>query len=401
MKKRFLNVHPDVLKLGIVSFLTDISSEAIFSVFSIFFTIIAGGSAALLGVIEGFSDFSGSSLDYFAGYLSDKSGQRRKYALFGYGFSTLAKLMLLMGTSVLSLAAFRIIERLGKSFRGPPRDAWLADVTEESNRGYAFGLHKAMDKTGAILGPLVAYFLLLWLGTGLGTFRIIFITALIAAIVSVIVLALMKDRPGTPHERENIFKAWKTLSSRFKIYLIPAGIFSLAYFSFGFLLLRAYTLGFAIADVVLLYALFNISFVIISIPIGKLGDLIGRKYIIILEYFIYIIMSLGFIFAKEKWEIIVLFLLFGIFYSIDEAQSKAFIADLEKDRRATAIGLYNFVTGLIYLPASIIAGVLWIMNPIYAFIFAAIVAFIAMVVFIFLKPWNSKIVIKRNMTETP
>lgn len=401
MKRRFLNVHPDVLRLGLVSFLTDISSEAIFSVFSIFFTIIAGGSAALLGVIEGFSDFSGSSLDYFAGYLSDKSGQRRKYALFGYGFSTLAKLMLLMGTSVLSLAAFRIIERLGKSFRGPPRDAWLADVAEESNRGYAFGLHKAMDKTGAILGPLVAYFLLLWLGTGLGTFRIIFITALIAAIVSVIVLALMKDRPGTPHERENIFKAWKTLSSRFKIYLIPAGIFSLAYFSFGFLLLRAYTLGFAIADVVLLYALFNISFVIISIPIGKLGDLIGRKYIIILEYFIYIIMSLGFVFAKEKWEVIFLFLLFGIFYSIDEAQSKAFIADLEKDRRATAIGLYNFVTGLIYLPASIIAGVLWIMNPIYAFIFAAIVAFIAMAVFIFLKPWNSKIVIKRSMTETP
>lgn len=401
MKKRFLNVHPDVLKLGIVSFLTDISSEAIFSVFSIFFTIIAGGSAALLGVIEGFSDFSGSSLDYFAGYLSDKSGQRRKYALFGYGFSTLAKLMLLMGTSVLSLAAFRIIERLGKSFRGPPRDAWLADVAEESNRGYAFGLHKAMDKTGAILGPLVAYFLLLWLGTGLGTFRIIFITALIAAIFSVIVLALMKDRPGTSHERENIFKAWGTLSAQFKVYLIPAGIFSLAYFSFGFLLLRAYTLGFAIADVVLLYALFNISFVIISIPIGKLGDLIGRKYIIILGYLIYIIMSFGFVFAKTKWEVIILFLLFGIFYSIDEAQSKAFITDIEKDRRATAIGMYNFVTGLVYLPASVIAGTLWIMNPIYAFIFAAIVAFIAMVVFIFLKPWNSKIVIKRNMTETP
>jgi MFS family permease len=201
---------------------------------------------------------------------------------------------------------------------------------------------------------------------------------------------MMKDRPGVPHERENIFKAWGTLSPSFKAYLIPAGIFSLAYFSFGFLLLRAYAVGFAIKDVVLLYALFNISFVAISIPVGKLGDLIGRKYIIVLGYLVYIVMSLGFIFATAKWQIIVLFLLFGIFYSIDEAQSKAFITDLEKDRRATAIGMYNFVTGLIYLPASVIAGALWIYNPAYAFMFASVIAFIAMATFIYLKPWNIK-----------
>ena len=253
-----------------------------------------------------------------------------------------------------------------------------------------------MDKLGAVLGPVIAYFLLLWLGTSLGTFHTIFIIAIVAAAISVVVLMLMKDRPGIPHERENIFKAWGTLSKRFKLFLIPAGIFSLAYFSFGFLLIRAYTIGFAIKDVVLLYALFNISFVLISIPIGKLGDLIGRKYIIVLEYLIYIIMSLGFIFATEKWEVIVLFLLFGIFYSIDEAQGKAFITDIEKDRRATAIGMYNFITGLIYLPASAIAGLLWVFNPIYAFIFAAIVAFIAMGAFIFLRPWSDVIVEKNK-----
>ena len=384
MEKRFLNVHPDVFKLGVVSFLTDISSEAIFSVFSVFFTVIVGAPASLLGLVEGFSDFSASSLDYFAGWLSDKIGKRKSLALFGYGFSTLAKLMLLMGSSVAALASFRIVERMGKSFRGPPRDAWLSAVADESTRGYTFGLHKAMDKAGAVLGPLIAYFLLLWLGQGKSTFHIIFLIAIIGAVAAVLILALMKDRPGIPHERENIFKAWGILSSGFKTYLIPASIFSLAYFSFGFLLLRAYTIGFAIKDVVLLYALFNISFVIISIPIGKLGDFIGRKYVIILGYLIYIIMALGFIFAKEKWEVIILFVLFGIFYSIDEAQSKAFIADVEKDRRATAIGAYNFITGLIYLLASAIAGVLWIFNPVYAFIFAAIIAFIAMGVFIFL-----------------
>ncbi|MEI8337595.1 MAG: MFS transporter [bacterium] len=391
MKKKLFNVHPDVLKLGFVSFLTDISSEAIFSVFSIFFTVIIGGSASLLGFIEGLADFSASSLDYFSGWLSDKTGKRKSLTLLGYSFSTLAKVTLLIGTSISALASFRIIERLGKSFRTPPRDAWLADVAEESNRGYAFGIHKAMDKAGAIIGPFVAYFILSGLGQSIGTFRLIFIISLITALASVIILSLIKERQGISHEKENIFKAWNTLSKQFKLFLIPASIFSLAYFSFAFLLLRAYSLGFAIKDIVLLYALFNISFVLFSIPIGKLGDFIGRKYIIILEYLIYIFMSLGFIFAQEKWQIIVLFLLFGFFYSIDEAQSKAFIADIEKDRRATAIGAYNFITGLIYFPASVIAGILWVFNPVYAFIFAATTAFIAMLFFIFIKPWKIEI----------
>src|SRR5664279_5467923 len=153
MQKRFLNVHPDVLRLGIVSFLTDISSEAIFSVFSIFFTVIVGASASLLGLIEGFSDFSASSLDYFAGWLSDKTGKRKPLALVGYGFSTLAKVILLVSSSIVALASFRIIERLGKSFRGSPRDAWLSSLAEEDKMGYSFGIHKAMDKLGAVLGP--------------------------------------------------------------------------------------------------------------------------------------------------------------------------------------------------------------------------------------------------------
>jgi MFS family permease len=222
----------------------------------------------------------------------------------------------------------------------------------------------------------------------MSTFRLIFIISVFGAVAAVFVLFLMKDRPGVPHKRENIFKAWKTLSRGAKLFLVPSGIFSLAYFSFGFLLLKAYLVGFSIKDVVLLYALFNTSYVLLSVPMGKLGDFIGRKYIIILGYLIYFLMSIGFIFAQAKWEIIVLFLLFGIFYSINETQSKVFITDIEKDRRATAIGVYNFFTGLVYLPASVIAGALWIFNPSFAFIFAAVIALIAMIVFIFLRPWE-------------
>jgi MFS family permease len=383
--KKF-GVHPDVLKLGLVSFLTDLSSEMIFSVFAIFFTTIAGASAALLGMVEGFADLSASSLNYFAGWLSDRTGKRKVFALTGYGFSTLAKIILLITSSVFGLSVFRVIERLGKGFRGPPRDAWLSAVADKDTRGYSFGVHKALDKSGAVLGPLVAYGLLSWLGDGASTFRFLFWVALIPALLSIVALSRIKDQPGVQHQRENMFETWQILSPEFKRYLVAAGIFSLAYFSFGFLLLRAHSVGFSVKDIVLLYALFNIAFVIAAPLIGKLGDRFGRARMIMLGYLIYLLMSLGFVFATTQWQIIVLFIIYGVFYAIDEAQSKAFIADLELERRASAIGLYNFVTGLIYLPASLIAGALWLMHPASAFLVAACLAFAALTVFAFLRP---------------
>jgi MFS family permease len=381
-----LGVHPDVLKLGLVSLLTDLSSEMIFSVFAIFFTTIAGASAALLGLVEGFADFSASSLNYLAGWLSDRTGKRKVFALAGYGFSTLAKMILLFSSSVVGLSVFRIIERLGKGFRGPPRDAWLSAVAAKANRGYSFGVHKALDKTGAILGPLVAYSLLWWLGDGASTFRILFWVALVPALLSILVLSLIKDQPGTQRRRENIIDTWKTLSPQFKRYLITASVFSLAYFSFGFLLLRAHSVGFSVKDIVLLYALFNISFVLAAPLAGKLGDRIGRARIIMLGYLIYFLMCIGFAFATTEWQVITLFVIYGVFYAIDEAQSKAFITDIELERRASAIGVYNFATGIIYLPASLIAGALWLLHPAVAFIFAAVIAFLAIVVFVILRP---------------
>ncbi len=384
-KKKFA-VHPDVLKLGFVSLLTDLSSEMIFSVFAIFFTTIAGASSALLGLVEGIADFSAASLNYLAGWLSDRTGKRKVFALAGYGFSTLAKIILLFTSSVVGLSVFRVIERLGKGFRGPPRDAWLSAVAEKANRGYSFGVHKALDKSGAILGPLVAYGLLAWLGDGESTFRTLFIVAFVPAVLSLVVLSLIKDQPGIQHPRENMFETWKSLSPAFKRYLVPAGIFSLAYFSFGFLLLRAHSVGFAVKDIVLLYALFNIAFVVAAPLIGKLGDRLGRARIILLGYLVYLLMSLGFAFATMKWQVIVLFIVYGVFYSIDEAQSKAFIADIEPERRASAIGVYNFATGLIYLPASLIAGALWVIHPAIVFLVAVGLAFAAITAFVMLRP---------------
>ena len=384
--KNRLGVHPDVVKLGFVSLLTDLSSEMIFSVFAIFFTTIIGASAALLGLIEGLADLSASSLNYFSGWLSDKTGKRKIFALAGYGFSTLAKIILLVSSSVAGLATFRVIERLGKGFRGPPRDAWLSAVAGTEKRGYAFGVHKALDKTGAIFGPLIAYGLLTWLGDGATTYQILFWVAMVPAVLSIVALSFIKDQPATQRRHENMFETWKVLSPQFKRYLISAGIFSLAYFSFGFLLLRAHSVGFSIKDTVLLYALFNIACVIVAPPIGKLSDSVGRARMILLGYLTYLFMCLGFVFVVTKWQIIVLFVFYGVFYAIDEAQNKAFIADIELERRASAIGMYNFVAGIVYLPASLLAGAVWIINPASPFIAAACLAFIAIVVFLVLRP---------------
>jgi MFS family permease len=383
--KKF-GVHRDVLRLGLVSFLTDVSSEMIFSVFAIFYTTIAGASAALLGIVEGLADLSASSLNYFAGWLSDRTGKRKVFTLAGYGFSTLAKITLLTSSSLVSLSIFRVVERLGKGFRGPPRDAWLSAVADKGTRGYSFGVHKALDKSGAVVGPLVAYGLLSRLGDTASTFRILFWVAFVPALVSLIVLSFIKDQPAMQHQRENMFETWRTLSPDFKRYLVPAGIFSLAYFSFGFLLLRAQNVGFLVTDIVLLYALFNIAFVIAAPVVGKAGDRVGRARMITISYLVYSLMCVGFAAATMKWQIILLFIVYGVFFAIDEAQTKAFISDIEGERRASAIGLYNFTTGLLYLPASLIAGALWLLNPASAFLVAACLALAALLMFRFLNP---------------
>jgi MFS family permease len=382
LEKTVLGVHRGIFMLGLVSFLTDLSSEMIFSVFSVFLTAILGASVALLGLIEGMADFAASSLDYVAGFASDRTGKRKTLTILGYAFSTLAKTIIALQSTLFSAASFRVIERLGKSFRGAPRDAWISSMATQKNAGFSFGVHKAMDKSGAILGPIGAYFILDRLGETASTFKILFLVALVPAALAVLLLFFIIEKPAPPTQKESIVRAYRTLGPDFKHYLFTAGLFSLAYFSFGFLLLKAYTVGFAIRSVTLLYALYNVSFVLAAPLLGKLGDHIGRRKIIALEYILYLLTCVGFIFATAKWQVVALFLVFGAFYAIDESQSKAYITDMEKTKRGTAIGAYSFFTGLVYLPASIIAGALWKLSPSYAFGFAGITSAAAFVFFI-------------------
>ncbi len=379
-------LDPTVLALGLVSLLTDLSSEIIFSVFAIFFTTIAGGSTVLLGVVEGLADFSASSLSFLAGWLSDRSGKRKIFALAGYGFSTVAKMILLVSSSVIGAGLFRVIERLGKGFRGPPRDAWLSAVSDASSRGYSFGVHKALDKSGAVLGPLVAWALLTWLGDSASTYRTLFWVAFVPAVASVVVLALVGDRPAMHREPASLGEDWRLLSPGFKRFLVPAGIFAVGYYSLGFLLLKARHDGFSVADIVLLYALFNVTCVISAPLAGRLGDHVGRSAVVVTGYVLFGLVNLLAMFASSHASLVLLFAIYGVFYAIDESQSKSFIADLEPERRGTAVGIYNFVTGTLYLPASLIAGSLWAVAPDLAFGVAAVLSLAAVGAFVALAP---------------
>jgi MFS family permease len=373
-----------VVWLGIVSFLTDVSSETIFAILPIYFIGVLGGSALVLGIMEGLADFASSSLDLAAGYASDRTGKRKWIAFSGYALSTTAKSLLVLATSVAGVVAFRVIERLGKSVRGAPRDALLASMAPKEKRGLSFGIHKAMDKAGAVIGPFLAYLVLARFGSTPATFHWLFVAALIPAVVAVIVLGLfVKDRVVEVRRRRTIRDTLRSLGPRYRLYLLATAVFSLGYFSFAFLLLKAKTVGFEAKDQALLYGLFNLVFTIVSIPIGWLGDRIGRRKVVMASYLLYAAMSAGFLWADSSLAVIAMFVLYGVFYAMDEGQAKAYLADLSTDEtRATAIGVYGFVTGLIYLPASLIAGALWSYGPAWTFSFAIATSVVALTLFL-------------------
>ena len=372
-----------VVALGTVSFLTDVSSEMIFAVLPIYFVSVMGGTPVLLGVMEGLADFASSSLDLASGRVSDRTGKRKPLALAGYALSTMAKGLLLVLTSAAGVMAFRVIERLGKSIRGSPRDALLAAIAPRERRGLSFGLHKAFDKAGAVLGPLIAWLVLSRLEPTVGTFRWLFLAALVPAVLAVAVLGMcISDRPAKIEQRPGIRESLRALGPRYRLYLTASAVFSLGYFSFAFLMLKAQAVGFAASDQVLLYGLYNLVFTIVSTPIGWLGDRIGRRTIVAASYLVYAAVAAGFLIAGSKVAVIAMFATYGVFYAMDEGQAKAFLSDLSTDEnRATAIGIYGFVTGLIYLPASLIAGLLWQFGPHWAFGFAIGTTLVALAVF--------------------
>jgi MFS family permease len=355
-------ISRNVIVLGWVSFFTDVASEMLYPVIPLFLVGTLGASPALLGIIDGIAEGGSSVLRWLAGAMSDRFRRRKPFVTVGYTLSALSKPVMGLAAVAGGWPLFllgRSADRLGKSIRTSARDALIADSTEPQHRGVAFGLHRAMDTCGAILGPLLALLIVvLRPGTPL---QWLFFVALVPGLLSSL-LAFLAVR-DIPHKADPTAKP-PTILQRFPKplwHLIAAAtLFSLGNSSDSFLILRSKELGLTFPQVILAFALYNVVYALGAMPLGKLSDRIGRKPIVVTGWIVYAAVYLGFSLAKSSSAPWVLLGIYGLYQALTEGVTKAFITDVvPKEQRAGAIGLFYTVTGVGQLVASVAAGALW------------------------------------------
>ena len=389
-RKKIGNLSPNVFFLGIVSLLTDISSEMIFTLVPLFLCNVLGAATTVVGLIGGLSESTDAVFRIFSGWLSDRIGKRKLLTVLGYSISTMVKPFMYLATSWGMVLGIRFGDRVGKGIRTSSRDALIADSVSAGERGKGFGFHRAMDTSGAVLGLAIAAIIIYIVQGGgwqlsLETYQWIVLVGVIPAVLAVLVLLTFvresKKFPiSSPEHKFALTKSTGGFDTRFKVFLAIVALFTLGNSSDFFVILRAQNLEAPLIHVVLMLVLLNVTYAAISLPAGMLSDRLGRRRIITLGWFIYALVYLGFALASNIWQVWLLFACYGIYYGIVEGVARAFVADLVvEEKRGTAYGLYHGVVGLALLPASLIAGWLWdTVNPSTPFYFGAGFAFLAM-----------------------
>jgi len=370
--------HPDiktkpavpitVVQLGVVSFLNDFSSEMIYPLLPVFLSTVLGAGAVALGVIEGFAEFIASTLKIVSGIWSDRIPRRKPLVVAGYSVSALLRPLIGLATSWPVMFLFRLGDRVGKGVRTSPRDALIADVTDERSRGRAFGIQRAMDHAGAVVGPLVATGLLI-LGFNL---RHVF---LLSFIPSVFIIAILlfgvreKARAHVTEGRLDLVRHWRDLGGGFHRILLALGIFTLGNSTDAFLLLRLSHAGVSTEWIALLWSMHHVVKVAATSLGGWLSDRVGRRPLVIAGWIWYALIYIAFGLIHSPAGLIAVFLLYGIYFGLTEPTEKAWVADLAPQKlRAEAFGWYNGVIGIAALPASILFGALWaVKGPLLAF----------------------------------
>ena len=351
-------MHRNIVILGLVSFFTDISSEMLYPLIPLYLTIVLGASPAALGIIEGISESLASLLKIVSGRISDKFSRRRPLTIVGYGLSAVGKVLFIVASTWVGILWARISDRFGKGIRNAPRDALIADSSSTGNVGQSFGFHRSMDTAGAVIGILLAY----WLFTHYtGDYILVFWLSLIPASIGVLLL-FMIDESGTKRieKVKQLAFSWNGLDSRLRYFIIISFLFNLGNSSNQFLLVRAGNYGFAPSQVILLYLLMNVTYLLISYPAGRLSDRIGRRALLVMGYGIYGLVYLGFAVAGSQTAIVGLFGIYGLYIGMTEGIEKAFLADMApSDQKASTYGLHALAVGIALLPASMIAGFLW------------------------------------------
>ncbi len=390
-RKRIWGLHSNVFFLGMVSLLTDASSEMIFTLVPLFLSNVLGAGATIIGLIGGLSESTDAIFRIFSGWVSDRIGKRKSLAVLGYGISTVAKFFMYLAASWGSVLAVRFSDRVGKGIRTSPRDAMVADSVSAGERGKGFGLHRAMDTFGAVLGLAIAAIIIYslqggGLELGLETYRWLVLVGVVPAVLAVLVLLMFvrergrKPSPGSSHRELTLNSSSRGFDTRFKVFLMIMVVFTLGNSSDFFVILRAQNLGSSVIQVVLMLVLFNVTYAVTALPAGVLSDRVGRRRVIVVGWFIYALVYLGFALATDMWQVWLLFACYGLYYGFVEGVARAFVADLvPEEKRGTAYGLYHGVGGLTLLPASLIAGWLWqAFSPSAPFYFGAAFAFLGM-----------------------
>jgi MFS family permease len=394
-----------------VSFFTDVSTEMIYPLIPLFLSGVLGANATFVGAIEGTAETVASLLKLASGWIADKVSRRKMLIVAGYGISSFIRPFTAIAQSATQVLAIRVSDRVGKGIRTSPRDALLADSMHADVRGRAFGFHNAADNAGAVVGPLLAFFILRSHGIGAlqpgqrlvgaqeSALRNVFWLAAIPAFIALIVLLVaVRDVARKPAEVGGAKDQAAApgldgrLSRRFWYYLVVVLVFTLGNSTDAFLLLRASQLGVAVALAPVLWALFNFIKAAVGTYAGGLSDRIGRKPLIIGGWLVYAAVYFAFAGATRAWHAWVLFAAYGLFYAMTEGTERALVADIvPSQRRGTAYGWYNLAIGLGALPASLIFGAIWDrVNPTAAFMFGATLALIAAAGMAFVAPGKQK-----------
>lgn len=365
-----LNLPRNVWVLGLVALLNDAASEAAYWLLPQFLVSVLGAGTMAFGLIEGAAESASSFIRLFSGFFSDRLRRRKPLAAGGYTLANLAKPLLAVSTSWRQVFWIRLVDRGSKGFRAPARDALIADSVPAGRRGAAFGFHQAMDTAGAILGPLSAAVFVLVLHASA---RTVFWLAGIPGLATIL-LAWFAVQEIRPRARTTLSKSDSPATSgsnaataglgehrgRLILMFLALGVFALGNSSDLFLVLRAENLGVRAAFAPLLGLAFNTVYTSLSWPLGSLSDRAPRRRLVVCGYFVYAAVYLAFALARHSWIAWAAFPVYGLYYALTEGVMRAWIADLAPERsRASVYGIFNWVTAVAALPASLLAGWLW------------------------------------------
>jgi MFS family permease len=379
---KIFGFNRNIMFTGLTSFLTDTSVKMIYSVMPMFLLSI-GASKASLGLIEGLAESTASLIKALSGFWSDRIGRNKPFMLVGYALSAIIMPLYALVVAPVQVLILRFIERFGKGIRTAPRDSLIAGSVTNNETGKSFGLQKAMDNSGAIAGPLLAFVLLSVFND---SYRLVFLIAGIPAILAIFVI-IFGIKEAVKHTSELFTKFhFSDFPKRFYLFLAIIFIFTLGNSTDALLLVKANDVGIKVAFIPLMYLVMNLVSVLAAIPVGSLSDRVGKERILIIGFLIYALVYFGFGKASNNIMIICLFAVYGLYSAATDSIQKAFVSDIiDINKKGTGLGIYNALLGITLLPASLIAGILYDkVNSSVPFYFGsatAILSFILMIIF--------------------